>query len=249
MENSISFFDCQYQALGHHWDNVTFIGNYWRFYWNEGNGAYILYRDQQIELVPENYYLVPPLFQFSTRNVLNPHQFYYHFALPQYKASPQLGPQTFPLSNAIRAAISRIQSELLPPPAFFTSKGFFSLMGLTGMVLRDLEDHHSLVKVYDEILEGAIAYIHRHLEQPLRAKDLARQIHMGRSRFFVEFKAYTGLSPNQFIHTIKMEAARHKLRHTQLSIDEIASSLGYTDRFHFSKTFKRRFGVSPGRYR
>ena len=47
----------------------------------------------------------------------------------------------------------------------------------------------------------------------------------------------------------KMEQARILLRHSPLSIKEIAERLGFSSQYHLSGYFKSRTGVSPRRFR
>ena len=46
-----------------------------------------------------------------------------------------------------------------------------------------------------------------------------------------------------------MEEAKNKLKNSQNSIQEISTSVGYTDTFTFSKAFKKYSGFSPKNYR
>jgi transcriptional regulator GlxA family with amidase domain len=39
------------------------------------------------------------------------------------------------------------------------------------------------------------------------------------------------------------------LRHGKLSIDEIAGKCGFADRYHFSKSFRKYFGLPPAEFR
>ncbi|WP_171832072.1 AraC family transcriptional regulator [Oceanispirochaeta sp. M1] len=235
-----------YQPLNENWNNILYMGNYWRFYWNNSPGAYIEYKNSTIELLPDYYYLIPPLVSFKGKKSANPWQFYYHFTLQDYKISPSVGPQPFPMTGDVKKRICKIIQELDGPPLFYSSKGFFQIVELTGKVLSNLEEIEQLSVELDDDLEKAIIYIHLNLNRNIQSDELASHVLMGRSTFFKEFKKYTGMSPNLFIRTIKMEVARHKITYSNISIKELSEVLGYTDRFHFSKTFKKHFGINPG---
>jgi AraC-like DNA-binding protein len=58
-----------------------------------------------------------------------------------------------------------------------------------------------------------------------------------------------GISAGEYILNIRMEAARQQLRHSSLSVGEIADSLGFSDISSFSRIFKTRVGVSPSAFR
>ena len=63
------------------------------------------------------------------------------------------------------------------------------------------------------------------------------------------FREETGRSPKEYVIQARMEAARAYLSGSSLPIKRIADELGFHDEFHFSRSFKRRIGMSPGRYR
>ncbi|GAB3487666.1 AraC family transcriptional regulator [Marinomonas epiphytica] len=59
------------------------------------------------------------------------------------------------------------------------------------------------------------------------------------------FLKYTGLSPKDYYQKLKLDIALGMLKRGNKSITQIADALGYTDNFHFSNAFKRKFGYSP----
>lgn len=64
------------------------------------------------------------------------------------------------------------------------------------------------------------------------------------------FKEETGESPIHYLIRIRMEKAKNLLETLPGdSIKSIADDVGYSDVYHFSKLFKKRFGVSPQHYR
>jgi len=76
-------------------------------------------------------------------------------------------------------------------------------------------------------------------------KSLATQVKMGESSFKLKFKKVTGCSPYQFYLKIKMEKAKEMLLSGNKSISEIGYICGYTNLSHFSRQFKKEFGVLP----
>ena len=62
------------------------------------------------------------------------------------------------------------------------------------------------------------------------------------------FKA-AGATVKNWLLNHKMENAANMLLGEGYSIKEIADTLGYSDRYHFSKVFKKYFGISPAQFR
>ena len=63
------------------------------------------------------------------------------------------------------------------------------------------------------------------------------------------FKHATGKSPMQYLQQVRIENARELLKTTNLSISEVAYSVGYPDNSYFSALFRRAISVSPKEYR
>ena len=60
------------------------------------------------------------------------------------------------------------------------------------------------------------------------------------------FKAYTEMSPAQYIQSIRIETAKRMLvEHPTMLSKDIAEQLGYSSSLYFSKTFFRNVGMYP----
>ncbi|MDD5200832.1 MAG: AraC family transcriptional regulator [Terrimicrobiaceae bacterium] len=81
--------------------------------------------------------------------------------------------------------------------------------------------------------------------RPLTLSDLASAAGMSAPYFCSSFKKAFGLPPVECLIQHRMHHAAHLLTNRNLTISEVAAQAGYDDLFHFSKMFKKRFGVSP----
>ncbi|WP_277128053.1 helix-turn-helix domain-containing protein [Chlorogloeopsis fritschii] len=88
-------------------------------------------------------------------------------------------------------------------------------------------------------------YGYEHLDQDLTLATLAAIARMSPSYFSRLFKQSTKLSPHQYVIQCRVDRAKQLLRQGELSIAEIAFSLGFTHQSHFSYHFKRLVGSSP----
>lgn len=68
--------------------------------------------------------------------------------------------------------------------------------------------------------------------------------HLGRL-----FKKATQLTPHQYLIKIRIDHAKQLLLQQELTIGEIAASVGFFDQSHFYRYFKREVGLSPKEYR
>jgi AraC-like DNA-binding protein len=98
-------------------------------------------------------------------------------------------------------------------------------------------------------IEQSIAYMLRHLDEPLQVATLAAQANISASHFFVLFKRQTGCAPIDCFIRLRMQHACRLLDETVLSVKEVAATLGYDDPFYFSRIFKSVNHVAPREYR
>lgn len=63
------------------------------------------------------------------------------------------------------------------------------------------------------------------------------------------FARATGMSPLEYVHTLRMEEAKHMLETTDLPIEALAERVGYEDSSFCGRLFRRRVGMTPAQYR
>lgn len=96
----------------------------------------------------------------------------------------------------------------------------------------------------------AISYLESEYPSPdITVSSLAALCKMSPTTFRRSFKRITGLSPIEYLLTVRTERAKGLLSHSGLPISEIAVSCGFKDIEYFCRTFKKRVGFTAGRYR
>jgi AraC family transcriptional activator of mtrCDE len=95
-----------------------------------------------------------------------------------------------------------------------------------------------------------VPLLERLLENPGQdwsTDDMARVVHMSRTRFFKQFVDICGQPPAQFLLNLRMNIAAQRLR-TGESITRVAESVGYQSPAAFNRAFKKIIGSQPGVY-
>lgn len=95
---------------------------------------------------------------------------------------------------------------------------------------------------------NAIKYIQFHFSQDISIDDIADSVGVSRSHLYRVFMSNVGQSPIDYLTDYRINEACQLLRTSQLSIAEIAVSVGFFDQFYFSRVFKKRKGMPPSRY-
>ena len=83
----------------------------------------------------------------------------------------------------------------------------------------------------------------------LTCDDVARYCHFNTKYLNRIFKAQTGKTLLEYIHEVRITEAERLITETTLSLDEIASTLGFANEYYFNSFFKKYTTVSPGAYR
>jgi AraC-like DNA-binding protein len=83
--------------------------------------------------------------------------------------------------------------------------------------------------------------------QPIRIKEMARELRMSVSGFHHHFKAVTATSPLQFQKHLRLQEARRLMLNEDLDAATAARRVGYRDPAYFNREYKSIFGVPPMR--
>jgi AraC family transcriptional regulator len=92
-------------------------------------------------------------------------------------------------------------------------------------------------------------FVGENLSESLSLSDLASVVGLSRFHFARRFRVAVGTSPHDFVMKQRVERARTMLERTDSPLLEVASSCGFSDQSHMTREFKKRTGVTPGRYR
>ena len=95
---------------------------------------------------------------------------------------------------------------------------------------------------------NAIKYIQFNYSHDISIDDVAKSVGVSRSHLYRVFMLNVGKSPIDYLTEYRINEACKLLRAGNLSIAEVAVSVGFFDQFYFSRVFKRAKGVPPSKY-
>lgn len=92
-------------------------------------------------------------------------------------------------------------------------------------------------------------YIQMNYMKELTLEEIAR--HCGYTEYYLsrKFAKETGIRLNEYIHQVRIDAAKIMLLTTSKEIQEISDDLHFGNRNHFDRVFRQRVGISPARFR
>lgn len=124
------------------------------------------------------------------------------------------------------------------------------ILSLSSVFFNLSERSSSTGKILSSKQQESIArYIHEHIEERVTSTALAKHNHLNNDYFSRLFKNTYGESARSYIVKERIRFSANLLLETDMSVKEIAFTLGYKDENLFCRQFKKIMGGSPGKYR
>jgi len=173
-----------------------------------------------------------------------------HFTLgyPFDTISP--GIFVFDITEEQNRLIQSITGQLMEGRVKFEQAGSLELYSLLFSLLGKIPADAWRKRILDARVINGIRYMDENIHQTeIRNSSLAGIGGMSVNAYARYFKEQTGYSPRKYLLRMRTEKACNLLHHSDLSIDQIASACGFSDRYYFTRIFTRTMKVSPGVYR
>ena len=268
---------CRYWWMSE-WKSQQMSFPYWRLYWNRSGRARVVY-NRTIYLEPQKIILIPPNTPFATDieysevpseqpyslkggrvessemeearledgTVLH---MFIHFTLgyPFDTISPDIF--EFDITPVQHELILSITRQLMTGQVKFEQTGSLELYSLIFSLIHQLpSDTWKKQKLDERVLQGI-----RHMEQNIRETEiknskLAAMGGMSVNAYARLFKEHTGYSPHKYLLRMRVEKACNLLHHSELSIEQVATACGFSDRYYFTRIFTQTMEISPGAYK
>ncbi len=109
----------------------------------------------------------------------------------------------------------------------------------------------------DPVRSGLAPWQERRAKELMRSRlgtslsmaEVSRECRLSPSYFAAAFRRSTGLSPHQFLSSLRVDEAKALMLSTSLPLDDIASLCGFSNQSYFTRMFSKFSGISPGQWR
>lgn len=120
------------------------------------------------------------------------------------------------------------------------------LIAPTGVLTRQSTD---TLAVDDADLARAVAFIRSHATDPIRVKDVLREVPVSRRWLERRFREVLGRGPGEEIRRVRLQRAKLLLAETDMPVPQVAVAAGFGSREYMAAAFKSQTGLSPRQYR
>ena len=97
-------------------------------------------------------------------------------------------------------------------------------------------------------LSAILEEIGRRYREPIRMAEIAERYFISQSTLNRTFQTHLRISPHEYLENLRLARAKRMLSQGA-DVTETARECGFSDCSHFIMLFRRRFGMTPGKYR
>lgn len=195
-----------------------------------GNEAY--YFDEKNNQAPWEFIYI----MFSGRSVFS----YYQYILNHAGKILSI-PSHHPVIKQLMDLYFQARNGLLQS-AFMAEGAAFQFLCALCDISNAKERHSSLT-------DRAKAYMEQNFDKPITLAGTAEHLGVSSSHLSREFLKYTGEQPVRYLTKVRLEHSIKLLHSTDMRLEEISASCGFSDCNYFSKVFKKYMKTAPGELR
>lgn len=210
---------------------------FWYLYYNSEPGAVLNFHDREVRPDSSQIILIPPYTAFTSSSESSFDHLYIHFTVGRPYSQVQPGVLLF--DQNICGTLGRLLQMETPSPAAVYALLYAALASIPESRFVSGE------QLVDDRIQRAMSLLNLGLDN----EKICHEIGMSQSNFFRIFRQMTGFSPQHYAMVLRLEKARCQLMGSSATIQKIAEDCGFSDRYAFSKAFRKYIGISPARYR
>ena len=245
----LEILDHGYFIGNQQWNQFDVMSPFGRVYYMIDDEGWLDTKLGRLDLIPGHMYLIPPYAQVNLRTHHRIEKLYFHFSL-KYAGIEVLEGIDHCLALALDDKLLKDLRDAFAGGSIsdllmFKSVAYTSLAKFIRSGLPELDRRMQLTDSYQDVF----TYIDKNLSAKLSGREVCEALGYAYETMRRKFKKDNGITINQYINGRLIQTAAMHLLMSQLTIQEIATTLGFTDEFYFSRLFKKKMEYSPREYR
>jgi AraC-like DNA-binding protein len=151
--------------------------------------------------------------------------------------------------KAVHAILQLIQTELFQQQIGYTTRVNQLIDELMIMIARQATLQNNLQRDFPQAFIKLEQALRKNLAHQWTVEEMAAMVGLGTTAFTEKVKSYTGFSPLNYLINIRISEAIKLLKNGDVKVTAIALDTGFYSSQHFSTTFKKLTGYTPGEFR
>ncbi len=245
--SGVVLHEAGYWPGNYDWNFPSVYSPFWRIMYDYQPGHFLRFDDRSIPTGPDQVFVIPshqlhdcmgdpPVpslwFTFSCARQVNPHQ--------EQPICLPLDPIMEPFLRQLPTAFED-DSEENRDRTFKLSLSFVIYTLSRPEIIWQPPLPHSIARV--------VAMMNEDPKHKWSISELAQSTGTSPDNFIRTFRRWMGSTPARYLTAVRLRESCQRLSYTDDTIEAIAAAFGFTDRFHFSRVFKKHTGITPVRYR
>lgn len=232
------------------WQTENLATAFCRLYIPEHGRGILRCGEKTEEMVPGMAYLLPPEVPVSYCCPEHLQKLFFHLSF--------FNPEHYDLFSGHKGIlqIPLPKSALVEYITLYQSQSYYSCLKLKQLLYelllnmyRQIPESGQEIPAYSRPVRETMDYIHTNLSAQLTVRDLAKRQYISHTTLNKYFRTELGMTVGRYMDDQLLMHAKNMLCHTEYSIAEISSRLGFNDPFYFSNKFKHLSGTTPRAYR
>lgn len=145
--------------------------------------------------------------------------------------------------------LHKIENEVFTNELGFKTRINHLLDELLIMIARQLSKQENQRRDFPQTFQKLDQILRGNLAHPWTVEEMAVIMGLGTTAFTEKVKSYSGFSPLNYLINLRISEAIRLLKTTNISLTDIALDTGFYSSQHFSTTFKKLTGYTPGYFR
>jgi len=145
--------------------------------------------------------------------------------------------------------LQKIENELFINELGFKTRINHLLDELLIITARQLSKQDNQRRDFPQSFQKLDQILRENLAHPWTVEEMAVIMGLGTTAFTEKVKSYSGFSPLNYLINLRISEAIRMLKSSTISLTDIALDTGFYSSQHFSTTFKKLTGYTPGHFR
>lgn len=151
--------------------------------------------------------------------------------------------------KALGEILHKIENELFASELGYKTRVNHLFDELLISAARQLSKQDNQRRDFPQIFQKLDQILRENLAHPWTVEEMAVIMGLGTTAFNEKVKSYSGFSPLNYLINLRIAEAIRLLKSTKISLTDIALDTGFYSSQHFSTTFKKLTGYTPGHFR